>query len=137
MSKILPFGAIQIRDGRSSNPERRIMATKKKVNKSEEIRKYATNNPSSSAKEVVAALKKKGIIVSAPTVATVKSKAGIKKQKRKSTNSKTRTARTSQPASPVSVELLCAAKKLAVQAGSMESAIAALRAVEKIDSVSA
>lgn len=111
------------------------MAAKKKINKSEEIRKYATSNPEASAKEIVEALKKKGISVSAPTVATVKSKAGLTKRKRKS--SKLKTIRTKRSSHSMSVELLCAAKKLAVQAGSMESAIAALQAVEKIDSVSA
>ena len=116
------------------------MATKKKFNKSEEIRTYAKANPGASAKEIVAALKKKGIDVSAPTVATVKSKAGLtKKRKGKSTRTKSvkSSTRSSRSASPMSVELLCAAKSLAVKAGSMESAIAALRALEKIESVSA
>ena len=44
---------------------------KRKINKSQEIRDYVSSNRTASAKEVVDALKKKGVKVSAPMVANL------------------------------------------------------------------
>lgn len=106
---------------------------KKKVNKSEEIRKYVKGHPGASAKGVVEALKKKGITVTAAMVATVKSKSGLSK-KRIPTTTRKRTLVAS--AQPLSADLLCAAKILSLKAGSTDKAIEALRTIQKIESIS-
>lgn len=126
----------------------------KKVNKSEAIRAYATENPNSSAKEIVEAMSKKGIEVSAQTVATVKSKAGIKRTDRKPMIQRKkkpgRPAKAGRPAKgkpgrpakaaaassdDVSVEALMAAKQLIAKSGTPEQAAAALKVIQKLDAI--
>lgn len=99
--------------------------SKTKINKSKAIRDYVIANPKSSAKDVVNGLAKKKIHVTASTVATVKFKAGLTKSRKRKVN---------QP--DISVDVLVDAKKLRSKAGSIESAIAALKAIDRIESVS-
>lgn len=117
------------------------MARKKaKVNKSQAIREYFGENPGASAKDVAEGLRKKKIDVSLAMIANVKSKAGLtKKRKRRGTRKpiSTRAARASHGKANghVSVDALVDAKKLISKTGSAESAIALIRAIEKLSSV--
>ena len=110
---------------------------KRTVNKSKEIRDYFTKNRAASAKEVVAALGKKNIKVSEALVANVKSKAGLtKKRGRKKVTTRKGPGRPAGSANGhVSIDILMAAKKLISSAGSASGAIAAIRAMEKLDSI--
>jgi hypothetical protein len=63
-----------------------------KVNKSEAVRQYLSNNPSASAKEVVDSLKSKGIKITAQLVYSLRGKA---KPGKKAGKRATRTAATS------------------------------------------
>ncbi|MFK7769372.1 MAG: hypothetical protein AB8B55_19270 [Mariniblastus sp.] len=104
---------------------------KRKVNKSQAIRDYVTANPGSSAKEVVAALAKMKITVSAPTVATVKSKSGLAKSRKNGAMSYKKTN-----GELVSVDVLMEAKKLCAIAGSVESAVQAIHTIGKLEKLS-
>lgn len=106
---------------------------KKKVNKSQAIRDYVTANPSASAKAVVAALARKRIKVTPATVATVKSKAGLTKSRRKT--SKARRVVKSGAESQF-IDILIEAKKFHAKAGSTEAALEAIRAIDRLDSIS-
>ncbi len=108
--------------------------SKKKINKSQEIRDYVTANPESSAKEVVAALAKKKIGVTAATVATVKFKAGLSK-KRGGTKAKRRGRPPSNGRSSLDLDALLAAKKFAAKAGSLDQAIESLKVLQKLEAV--
>lgn len=107
-----------------------------KVNKSQAIRDYVMANPSASAKQVVEALGKKKIEVSPATVATVKSKAGLTKQRKSGSQKVDGRRRSINGSQEISVDTLIEAKKLCAAAGSMEKAVEALRVISKIDSVS-
>lgn len=132
---------------------------KRTVNKSQEIRDFFGENPAASAKEVVAAMAAKGIVVSEQTVSTVKFKAGLTKGRKKtgkkkailkavkattgrkpgrppgSGNKKKFAATTAKGGSDLNINLLIDAKKLIHQAGSQEQAIAALKAINALDSI--
>ena len=112
---------------------------KQKVNKSQAIRDYVAGHPNAPAKDVVAALAKKKISVSAGTVATVKSKAGLSKSRRP-TAGKKRPAKSKEKlsanGSSLSVDILLEAKKFCVKAGSLESAQEAIRALKQLDAIS-
>ena len=110
-----------------------------KVNKSQAIRDFVTANRSASAKEVVAELALKKIKVTAAMVANVKSKAGLTKRRGRGKpagkkNSKTSTNGSVDIKGQLSVEMLIEAKKLIHTAGSAKTAVAAIRAIEKIES---
>ncbi len=107
---------------------------KRKVNKSQAIRDYVIANPGSSAKEVVAALAKKNIKVSAPTVATVKSKSGLAKSRKNGFQSRNGVHRSNGQL--VSVDVLLEAKRLCATAGSVEAAVAAIHAIGKLEKLS-
>ena len=113
---------------------------KRKINKSQEIRDFVKSHPQSSAKEVVAALKSKGVAVTAQTVATVKSKSGLTRKKLRSKKSKS-PSRQPQPSKvnrrDLNLDLLIAAKKFSLEVGSADKAIAAIQAYKKLESVSA
>lgn len=109
---------------------------KRKVNKSQEIRDYVSANRTASAKDVVDALKKKGIKVSAPMVANVKSKAGLTRSKRgrppgRGVGSKAGRVR----GADVALEALIEAKRFVAKVGSAQKAVDVIRALEKLDSI--
>lgn len=118
---------------------------KRKVNKSQEIRDYATANPDASAKEIVAALKKKKISVSEATVANVRSKAGLTKRGSKrrkkatvGTGAAKTTGRRRKAASTghdIPLQTLIEAKKLSLAAGSVENALEAVKAIDRLESL--
>ena len=115
-----------------------VMA-KRKVNKSQEIRDYVSANRTASAKDVVDALKKKGVKVSAPMVANVKSKAGLTRngRGRPSSNGTSRSAKIGRtsPCTDVALEALIEAKRFVAKVGSAQEAVEVIRALEKLDSI--
>lgn len=98
--------------------------SKPKVNKSQAIRDYVVANPGSSAKDVVAALAKKKIQVTASMVASIKWKAGLSKKRGTSTRS-----------GEIDVATLIEAKKLVSKAGSVDRAIESLRVLQKLEAM--
>ncbi|MEM7454952.1 MAG: hypothetical protein AAF456_11435 [Planctomycetota bacterium] len=111
---------------------------KRKVNKSQIIRDYYLKNRTASAKEVVAAMAKKNIKVSEALVANVKSKAGLTKRRGSGKPGRPSSGAGRKAASAnghVSIDILMDAKKLVSAAGSATNAIAAIRAIEKLDSM--
>jgi arginine repressor len=109
---------------------------KSKVNKSQAIRDYVSAHRSASAKEVVASLAKKNVSVTAAMVANVKSKAGLTKQRRgRKTSSKKKGTSRAEKVGGLSVEMLIEAKRLIKKAGSASKAVQAIRAIEKLESV--
>lgn len=108
------------------------MAKKRKVNKSQEIRDYFGKNPSASAKQVVEALGKRKVKVSTAMVANVKSKSGLSKPRK----GRKRITRGRPAASNGSAfDILVEAKKFRTRAGSTEAAIAALKTIDRLDSI--
>lgn len=118
------------------------MAKKKSgPNKSQAIRDYLGSNPEAKPKEIVAAMKSKGISVSAQFVSTTKtnSKAkGLTKRRGRPAGSKNKTtlARKSGASSlgsdTVSVNSLLKLKKVVQEIGSIEEAKSALDALQKL-----
>ena len=68
------------------------MAKRKKINKCQAIRDYVTAHPRSTTIQVVAALGRQQIKVSAATVSTVRSKAGLTSSGRRMSPAKTNNA---------------------------------------------
>lgn len=109
---------------------------KRKVNKSQEIRDFVSANRTASAKDVVDALKKKGIKVSAPMVANVKSKAGLTRGKRGRPPGSGVGSRVGRSKSAdVALETLIEAKRFVAKVGSAQKAVDVIRALEKLDSI--
>ena len=108
---------------------------KRKFNKSQEIRDYVSENRTASAKEVVDALKKKGIKVSAPMVANVKSKAGLPRSRRgrPPLNGASKAGRMKN--TDVALDTLIEAKRFVAKVGSTQQAVDVIRALEKLDSI--
>ena len=121
------------------------MAKRKGPNKSEAIREYYRNSPGAKPKEIVLALKKKGITVSAQQVSTCRMNA-IKngllvdqdskvKQKKAAKGPKRLVRRANSTAAfsaDISIEDLVAAKKLVSQMGGLEKAQHTITALSKI-----
>jgi len=112
-----------------------VMA-KRKVNKSQEIRDFVGEHPTASARDVVDALKKRGIKVSAPMVANVKSKAGLTRSKRGRPpgSGASRNGKTASNAG-LALDALIEAKRFVAKVGSTQNAVDAIRALEKLDSI--
>lgn len=127
------------------------MAKKKSgLNKSQSIRDYLKTNPSAKPKEIVAAMKAKGVSVSAQFVSTIKTNSKNKTgpsgkrgrpagSKNKSTVTAARATRSRSSASrvmgeTVSVESLLMLKKVVEDLGSIDEAKAALNTLEKLSS---
>jgi len=115
---------------------------KRKVNKSQEIRDFVSANRSSSAQDVVDALKSKGIKVTTAMVANVKSKAGLTRGRRgrprktaAGLNGTRRVGRPSSPNGDVALETLIEAKRFVAKVGSTQQALEVIRALEKLDSI--
>jgi len=108
---------------------------KRKVNKSQEIRDYVSSNRTASAKNVVDALKKKGISVSAPMVANVKSKAGLTRSKRGRPPGSVASRAVRSNGADVALDALIEAKRFVAKVGSPQKAVEVIRALEKLDSV--
>ncbi len=118
------------------------MAKKKsEVNKSLEIRTFMENNPKAKPREVVAALKDRGIEVSAQFVSTVKSnsiKTGGTKRRGRPLGSTKRAAVAAKPAASrksgdsVSVQSLLKVKRVVKELGSIEETKAALATLEQL-----
>lgn len=111
---------------------------KRKVNKSQEIRDFVSANPTASAKDVVEALKRTGIKVSAPMVANVKSKAGLTRSRRGRPPGKTtpKVGRPAKKGGDVALDALLDAKRLIAKCGSAQAAVDMIRTLEKLDSIS-
>lgn len=111
---------------------------KRKINKSQQIRDYVTANRNASAKEVVDALKQKGIKVSAPMVANVKSKAGLTRGKRgrpPKSGVASKSKKRVQNGTDVALETLIDAKRFVAKVGSAQKAVDVIRTLEKLDSI--
>lgn len=115
------------------------MAKKKaRGNKSQAIRDYLASNPNATAKEIVPALKKQGLTVTAGLVNNVEStsgpKRGRKKRGRKKSGRKKGPARARRTtgSSRLSLADLQEAKRLADQLGGVQEARAALEALEEL-----
>jgi hypothetical protein len=104
------------------------MAKKSKVNKSQAIRDYLKTNRKAMPKDVVEALKAKGIKVSPQMVSTVKFNMQKKKGKRRAAG---RRASNGRPET-VSLSSLLDAKKFVQTVGSFEKAKAALDSYAKL-----
>ncbi len=110
---------------------------KRKVNKSQAIRDYVISHPEATAKQVAAALVKKRIDVTTATVATVKSKAGLTKRRRKTATKKSTKRKSRGPLGKSSngfVEVLIEAKRFHALAGSTEAALEAIHAIDRLES---
>jgi len=100
---------------------------KRKVNKSQEIRDFVSANRSSSAQDVVDALKSKGIKVTTAMVANVKSKAGLTRGRR---------GRPRKTAAGLNgTRRVGEAKRFVAKVGSTQQALEVIRALEKLDSI--
>lgn len=108
---------------------------KRKVNKSQEIRDYVKANRTASAKDVVEALKKKGIKVSSPMVANVKSKSGLTRNRRGRPRKDEAVSSRTAPGCAVALETLIEAKRFVAKVGSTQKALDVIRALEKLDSI--
>lgn len=116
------------------------MAKKKSgANKSLEIRNYLTKKPDAKPKEIVDAMKAKGISVNAQFVSTVKTnskKKGLTPSPRKSVTKTSKTSKKStwvaksKSGDTVSVESLLKLKEVVQELGSIEEAKSALNALE-------
>ena len=108
------------------------MAKKPAVNKSQTVREYLKIHPGIANKEVVEALSKQGIKISANHVSNIKSKMAVSKGKRKR-RSKAATAMSTK--SGVDILEIKAAFVLLKQCGGIESAKKALEAAREIQKV--
>ena len=99
------------------------MAKAKRGEKSAAIRDYLAANPGTKTKDVVAALKQKGVRVSSQMVSTLKGKLGGGPARKRSAAKSSRTP---------SIEDLIEAKKLADQLGGVERARAAIAVLAKL-----
>ena len=99
------------------------MAKAKRGEKSAAIRDYLAANPGTRTIDVVAALKKQRILVTAQMVSNLKGKVSGKSVKKR--------AAAKNSGSP-SIEDLIAAKKLAEQLGGVENARAAIAVLAKL-----
>lgn len=119
------------------------MAKKKTVNKSAAIRDYYKENPKVKPKDVVEALGKQGVEVTAQQVSTVRMnaiKAGLLPKPRKTRKRKPgRPAKAAASAAPrtskakgISVEDLVVAKRLVAQMGGVDKARETIAALSKI-----
>ncbi|KAA5545857.1 hypothetical protein FYK55_02745 [Roseiconus nitratireducens] len=118
------------------------MAKKKSTpNKSKEIRDYLKDHPGAKPREIVDAMKSKGVDVSAQFVSTVKStskkKKGPARRRGRPAGSKNKTTSMTRPATKksgdtVSVESLIKLKKVVEEIGSIEEAKAALTTLEQL-----
>jgi hypothetical protein len=99
------------------------MAKASRGEKSAAIRDYLVMNPGTKSKDVVIALKQRGVRVSAQMVSTLKGKVGGK-------SVKTRAA--AEKGGLPSIEDLITAKKLADQLGGVENARAAIAVLVKL-----
>ena len=111
---------------------------KKGVNKSEEIRKIASAKSGKvRPKDVIAALKDRGIVVSSPQVSMVLKRMGFRRRSR-GTAAAGRSAGSARmggarASGPVTVEDLLTARKLAEQLGGTDRALLALEALKRLD----
>lgn len=99
------------------------------VNKSDEIRRYVAQNPSAGPKQIRGDLAKEGIRVTASLINRIKYGGGRKKKRR---GRKAKVAAVANGATPLTVEHLIAAKKLATQLGSVQSAKQAVDALARL-----
>lgn len=100
---------------------------KRRVNKSEKIREYFDAHPGAKPQEVVEALSKKRIKVTAAAVSQVKWQMANKKGKKGGTRRRGRKTN-----GDVDLSTLMAAKKLADQMGGIDQARQALDALSKL-----
>jgi hypothetical protein len=116
------------------------VASKKEINKSEEIRKVATAMKAKGEKPrpvvIIETLKKQGVEVSSPQISMVLKKMGFRPRKR-STAGKAAGAVKPISVKPsrnglVTIDDLIAAKKVVGQFGSADKAIAAIQALKQL-----
>ncbi len=120
-------------------------AKKAGVNKSEEIRTIASEMKLKGEKPrpvaIIAALRKRGIIVSSPQVSIVLKNMGFRPTRRRKSADGSRKPAVAKKASVVAarngnvtIEDILAAKKVAQQLGGTDRALAALAALRRIES---
>lgn len=108
----------------------------KDVNKSEEIRKVATAMKADGQKPrpvvIIDILKKRGIVVSSPQVSMVLKRMGLRPRKRRSPEEMAASGRTGRR-SAISIDDLVAAKQLLAQFGGADRALAAIKALKRLE----
>jgi hypothetical protein len=107
----------------------------KDVNKSEEIRKVATAMKAEGQKPrpvvIIDILKKRGIVVSSPQVSMVLKRMGLRPRKRRSSEEMAAGRAGRQAA--LSIDDLVAAKQLLAQFGGADRALAAIKALKRLE----
>lgn len=108
---------------------------KRRVNKSEAIRKYLAGNPDATPSEIIPALREKGIKVTPGLVSNVKSTSGPNRRRRKNSRKK-KIVKMRRPGRRAATELsavdLVAVKELADQLGGINEARRALDMLETL-----
>lgn len=121
-----------------NSTESNMAKKKKSVNKSLAIREYLAVSPDAKPPEVIAAMKSKGITVTAQFVSTVKSTSKKKSTRGKSPVKKSTAAKrgprkaTLKAAGAISLDSLIKAKQLVEEMGGVEEARSALTALEQL-----
>jgi hypothetical protein len=105
------------------------MAKKAAINKSKTVRDYIDNHPGVANKEIVEAMKKQGIVLSANHVANIRSKMAASKGKRKR---RSKAAKAVAAKTGIGVQEIKAACALLKQCGGLQGANAALAAAVEI-----
>ena len=110
-------------------------ASKKEINKSEEIRKVANAMKAKGEKPrpvvIIETLKKQGIEVSSPQISMVLKRMGFRPRKRSKAGAANAAGPKIARKASVTVEDLVAAKKMVSQFGSADKAIAAIQALKQ------
>lgn len=107
------------------------MAKKKSQNKSQAIRDYYQSHPNAKPREVVAALKKKGVVVNAQFVSTIRSVSKKKGGKIGKPGRPVGSGRHPRPGD-VSLDSLLKVKKIVDEMGGIGQARSALTALEQL-----
>ena len=107
---------------------------KRKVNKTQAVKDFLAENPDAATNDVVAAMKAKGIVVSANYVSTIKSSVKGKGKGKKKVAAKKKGAPKKQEATDDKILLsaLKEAKKLAERLGGIEEAKQAISALAQL-----
>jgi hypothetical protein len=106
---------------------------KRKVNKTQAVKDFLAENPDAATNDVVAAMKKQRIVVSANYVSTIKSNLkGGGKAKKKVAAKKKAAPKKKAADDKISLSALMEAKKLAAKLGGIEKAKEAISALAQL-----
>ncbi len=109
------------------------MARAKRGVRSQAIREYLSKNPKAGPKQVVEALKEKGVVVKLGLVSAVKYGTGKRSKSRRGRSPSVRVAaRRTRGVPPVTVEQLIEVKRLAVAIGGVEQVRRVLETLEML-----